>query len=75
MMKNIFKYLFLLVFLLLGNVVSATGFEGPDPSDPPPPESVGSRANPIDMYEGLLLVVAVVFIVGMYYYNKRRKLA
>ncbi|MFB9120931.1 hypothetical protein ACFFUE_06970 [Bergeyella porcorum] len=75
MMKNIFRYLFLLVFLLLGNVVSAQ-FEGPDEgTNPPPPESVGSQATPIDMYEGLLLVVAVMFIVGIYYYNKRRKLA
>ncbi|WOC51446.1 hypothetical protein BPO_0799 [Bergeyella porcorum] len=41
----------------------------------PQPETEGAQSTPINMYEGLLLVVAVMFIVGMYYYNKRRKLA
>lgn len=47
--------------------IAATGVGATGPGEPP--------ASPIDMYEGLLLAVAVMFIVGMYYYSRRRKLA
>lgn len=39
------------------------------------PVGPGTPENPVDMYEGLLLIVAIMFVVGIYYYNKRKKLA
>lgn len=68
------------LFLALTLVFNVFAFA--QPSAPPNPGGGAGGTGPgapekvpIDMYEGLLLVVAVMFIVGMYYYNKRRKLA
>lgn len=73
-MKQKFKYLYATLLVLCFNVLTFAGFEGSETVELQP-ETEGARSTPINMYEGLLLVVAVMFIVGMYYYNKRRKLA
>ncbi len=72
------------LFLALTLVFNVLAFAQP-PVPPTPVETASGGAGgtgpgapenvPIDMYEGLLLVVAVMFIIGMYYYNRRRKLA
>jgi len=46
---------------------------------PPPPGSQGGGGTnpgvgvPIDMYEGILLTIAVLMVIGMYYYSKNKK--
>lgn len=69
--------------VLLMIIVNTLAFAQKTPPPPPPPMATYGAVGPgapdqdvsVDMYEGLLLAVAVMFIVGMYYYNKRRKLA
>lgn len=74
-MKQKFKYLYATLLVLCFNVLTFAQMEGDEEITVLPPETEGARSTPINMYEGLLLVVAVMFIVGMYYYNRRRKLA
>ena len=37
-----------------------------------PGHGLGKRATPIDMYEGILMIVAFLLVIG-YYYNERNK--
>lgn len=37
-----------------------------------PTHGLGKRATPIDMYEGILMIVAFLLVIG-YYYNERNK--
>lgn len=48
---------------------------GGDTSQPPPPEGPGARKSFIDMYEGTLLVIALLLIVGYYLYKRNRRIA
>lgn len=68
--------------VLLMIIVNTLAFAQKTPPPPPPMATYGAvgpgapdQDVSVDMYEGLLLVVVVMFIVGMCYYNKRRKLA
>lgn len=48
------------------------GFEDTDVINTPP-EVEGSPATPLDMYEGILLGIAILLIVGYFLYNKYRR--
>lgn len=37
-----------------------------------PGHGLGTRATPIDMYEGILIAVAIVLILGYYYYTTQK---
>lgn len=37
-----------------------------------PTHGLGKRATPIDMYKGILMIVAFLLVIG-YYYNERNK--
>ncbi len=37
-----------------------------------PSHGLGTRSSPIDMYEGILMIVAFLLVIG-YYYNERNK--
>lgn len=50
------------------------GFEDQDPTiSVNPPETEGAPATPLDMYEGILLGIAVLLIVGYFLYSKYRR--
>ncbi len=67
MIKKNTTSLLSLLFLLLGNLMIFAQFEGP--TDPEPPEGLGSPASPIDMYIYVLVFVAFLLIV----YSKKIK--
>lgn len=79
------KYIFATLFILLFNTSvlaqwneddddMGTGTGGKETIVVPnsPPETEGTRKTPINMYEGVLMVVAFLLVVG-YYYNERNK--
>ena len=79
-MKNLGKFIlnnvkifFLISFSLLSKSLYGQG------TPPPPPGSQGGGATnpgapvPIDMYEGILLTIAVLMVIGIYYYSKNKK--
>ena len=68
-MKNKLKFLIASLFTLFTNILMNAQFDGP--TDPPPPEDIGSPASPIDMYLYLLAIVA--FGCMWYYHAKTRK--
>lgn len=80
-----FRYLYISILTFLFNVMAFAqdGWESADDgweggngaTPPPPPEAEGAPATPIDIYEGGLLVLAVLLILGYYFYTKNRKIA
>lgn len=79
-MNNKIKYIFSSLFILLYN---AFVLANPDPGidwDIPgdgstPSQGEGAQAqNPIDMYDGALLLIAVLLIVGYYLYKRNRRI-
>lgn len=80
-MNNKIKYLFASLFVFLYNIfVFAEDIEegGDWTSEQPdlrPTIGEGAPANPIDMYEWVLLLVAVSLIVGYYLYKRNRRIA
>lgn len=83
-MKNI-KYLLASLFIFLYNIAvfgQDPDDEGwaddttiPDVPQTPGPIGEGGRKTPIDMYEWVLVLVAVSLIVGYYLYKKNRRLS
>lgn len=82
-MKNI-KYILSGLFIFLYNIVvfgqSAASDWIDDEEDPTVPDTPGTvgeggRKTPIDMYEWVLLLVAVSLIVGYYLYKRNRRIA
>lgn len=73
-MKNNIKYLLATLFIFLYNTVAFAQFEGED-DVAIDTEAPGAPATPIDMYEGILLLVAVSLIIGYYLYKKNRRIA
>lgn len=81
-MKNNIKYLLASLFIFLYNtLVFAQGIlmppavEGGDDPGASDSETPGVPENPIDMYEGILLLVAVSLIIGYYLYKRNRRIA
>ena len=81
-MKNLSKFIlnnvkifFLISFSLLSR--GLYGQEGGGAIPPPPTAPMGGTnpgtAIPIDMYEGILLTIAVLMVIGIYYYSKNKK--
>ena len=73
---NNIKILFLISFSLLSR--SLYGQSGGGGAIPPPPTAPMGGTNPgtpvpIDMYEGILLTIAVLMVIGIYYYSKNKK--
>lgn len=77
-MKNRLNILLGTLFLLVFNTfVFADNWEGDGTrvTVTVPPEEVGARAKtPIDMYEGALMMIAIVLIVGYYVYHRNKKI-
>lgn len=80
-----FKYiLFIIIFFFGGSTtmlvmaenkeeeeVLVDGFETQGKKDETT-HGLGKRATPIDMYEGILMIIAFLLVIG-YYYNERNK--
>lgn len=76
-MKNNIKYLLATLFIFLYNTVVFAQFEGENDT-PIDVETGGAppvRKTPIDMYEGVLLLLAVSLIVGYYLYKRNKRIA
>lgn len=75
--KLVFSLLLTFVFNLFYYGQGPNWNDGEEEIPPTPPHGDGTRRYnvPIDMYEGILLLIAIALIIGFYYYNKRRKLA
>lgn len=79
-MKNL-KYLLASLFIFIYNIaIFAEDSDGWTddtnfPQTPPFGSGEGARGVPIDMYEGILLLLAVLLIVGYYFYTRNRKVA
>lgn len=71
-MKKI-KYIVLLLLCSFAFQNLSAQWEGEDECCPPPPEGVGSRATPIDMYIILLGIVAVFLIIRYAKINSKNK--
>ena len=71
---NNIKILFLISFSLLSR--SLYGQSGGGGAIPPTPEvpmaTNPGKEVPIDMYEGILIAVAIVLILGYYYYTTQK---
>lgn len=79
-MKNNLKYLLANLFIFLYTTVVFAQFEGEEDiiigDGDKDGEVPGALPNtPIDMYEGGLLLLAVLLIVGYYFYTRNRKVA
>lgn len=76
-MKNKLNILLGTLFLLIFNTfvfAEDWGGDGTGITVPVPPEGLGSPATPIDMYEGALMMIAIVLIVGYYVYHRNKKI-
>lgn len=80
-MNNKIKYLFSSLFLFLSNAfIFAEDIDmgGGWTSGGNGSESQGEGAqgvqNPIDMYDGVLLLIAILLIVGYYLYKRNRRI-
>lgn len=75
-MKRI-KYIVASLFTLVYNVMVFGKEGGGDVVLQPSPEGPGApkKTTPIDMYEWVLLLVAVSLIVGYYLYKRNRRIA
>lgn len=73
-MKNI-RYLFASLFILLNNVLLfAQNDNWEDDSQlPTPPIGEGARKSPIDMYEWMLMLVAISLIISYYLHKRNRR--
>jgi len=77
-MKNLSKFILnnVKIFFLISFSLLSRSLYGQAP--PPPGSQGGGGTNPgvgvpIDMYEGILLTIAVLMVIGMYYYSKNKK--
>ena len=80
------KYIFVGLLMLAYSLIFA---QDPDPclADPElcddiltgggvtvtPPHGLGSQATPIEMYEGVLIALALLMIIGYYMYVRRNR--
>lgn len=79
-MKNKIKYLFASLFIFLYNTLVWAQMEGDEDEIIPPPDRDGETPGgpakvSIDMYEGTLLVIAILLIVGYYLYKRNKRIA
>ena len=80
-MKNLSKFILnnVKIFFLISLSLLSRGLYGQEGGAiPPPPTAPMGGTNPgtavpIDMYEGSLLTIAVLMVIGMYYYSKNKK--
>lgn len=80
-MKNLSKFILnnVKIFFLISLSLLSRGLYGQEGGAiPPPPTAPMGGTNPgtavpIDMYEGILLTIAVLMVIGMYYYSKNKK--
>ena len=80
-MKNLSKFILnnVKIFFLISLSLLSRGLYGLEGGAiPPPPTAPMGGTNPgtavpIDMYEGILLTIAVLMVIGMYYYSKNKK--
>ena len=80
-MKNLSKFILnnVKIFFLISLSLLSGGLYGQEGGAiPPPPTTPMGGTNPgtavpIDMYEGFLLAIAVLMVIGMYYYSKNKK--
>ena len=80
-MKNLSKFILnnMKIFFLISLSLLSRGLYGQEGGAiPPPPTAPMGGTNPgtavpIDMYEGILLTIAVLMVIGMYYYSKNKK--
>ena len=72
---NNIKILFLISFSLLSrSLYGQGGGGGVIPPTPEVPMATNpGKEVPIDMYEGILLTIAVSMVIGIYYYSKNKK--
>ena len=80
-MKKLSKFILnnVKIFFLISLSLLSRGLYGQEGGAiPPPPTAPMGGTNPgtavpIDMYEGILLTIAVLMVIGMYYYSKNKK--
>ena len=71
---NNIKILFLISFSLLSRGLYGQEGGGAIPPTPEVPMATNPGTEvPIDMYEGFLLTIAVLMVIGIYYYSKNKK--